>query len=287
MKKIILLSCVMLLATSLFGVADLSKYAKVTEVNGKVMLSSGNSVNLALKEGDFVLIDDKISTAKGASVSVKIEGFGVFTIKENTAVVIKDMVNRSGKMEMKLSQGSLLFGIKKLFKIDAPVKVETPTAVAAVRGTAFTISSKEEGTHIAVLAGEVAVKNDEGEQSISELQEANIGKDGFVEVVQIKETSFDTVKELLGVKDIGTIKDVGDLEGNLERLSLMLEDKGESDSTVDEASVEVESAALDESNSETETEELESIEESNESAVAEREEKKTESEQLITDDDDL
>ncbi|MEK6796933.1 MAG: FecR domain-containing protein [Spirochaetota bacterium] len=215
------LPCILLYTLS-YGAVDLSKIAVATSVNGKVMVYSGRSIAKSVESGDPILVNDLIVTGAKSEITIKVEDFGVFTLKENTSVRINDMVNRSGKMKMNLSKGNMLFGVKKLMNGADAVTVETPSAVAAVRGTSFSISASPGTTKIAVLTGEVAVKSGGNEVSIPELKELTTAPNKKLEVVSINKDSFGEVKEILNIKDIASIKNVGDMAGNLKKIELVL-----------------------------------------------------------------
>lgn len=245
MRKLTSLAVMLILAASMAYGASLSKYARVINVRGRAMLKSGGAVTMSIKNGDLILATDKIVTGSGSMVTVKVESFGVFTIKPNSQLSVKDMVNRSGKMNIDLSKGDMLFGVKSMANAgNTAVKVNTPSAVAAVRGTSFAISADTEQTKVAVLTGEVEMKNDKGSVSVKELREssAKVGSKPK-QPASISKESFGAVKEILEIKDIATIKDVGDLEGNLKKLTLILD--GKMDDSVDSANVDIHGNSLD------------------------------------------
>jgi ferric-dicitrate binding protein FerR (iron transport regulator) len=64
------------------------------------------------------------------------------------------------KMDSKTISGKALFLVNKLKTQDSSFKVETPTAIVGVRGTAFSVSVAEDGesSRVACFTGEVSVK---------------------------------------------------------------------------------------------------------------------------------
>lgn len=245
MKKVLLFVAAFAMTVSLaFGAkVNVAKYAKVISKRGAATLYSGRTVRRAIKVGDLVLLKDKIVTGSGARVTIKIQGFGVFTIKGNSRVVISQLVNRGGTMNMNMSKGKMMFGVKKSTSGKTTVKVRTPSAVAAVKGTSFYIgASKEKGTEVAVLTGTVEMTGKDGKKVVvDELKHASVASDGATKTAtRINKEMYGNVKEIATIEDIGTIKDVGDLQGNLEKLSLQLKDF-EDTSKVGSAKVDVES----------------------------------------------
>lgn len=280
----IVISCVLLYTLS-YGAEDLTRIATATSVTGKVMVYAGKSIVKAIEVGDPILVRDLIVTGPKSEVTVKVDDFGVFTLRENTSIRINDMVNRSGKVKVNMTKGNMLFGIKKLMNTDA-VTVETPTAVAAVRGTSFTITAGAEATKIAVLTGEVAVKSGGNEVSIPELKEVTAAPNKKLEVVGITKDSFGEVKEILNIKDIATIKNVGDLTGNLKKIELIISGDIGAGESAGKAAVTVESTDI-KANETKKTKDLELDNEVDTKIRQKRDKDSSEEKSLIKDKKDL
>lgn len=185
MKKLLFL--VLILFSVAFLFAEEYSYAMVIEVKGKVMLSSGKTIRMGVKEGMALLPQDRVVTAKDSFVVVRIRNYGIFKIKEDTSVQLSDLVKHSGKLAMEIEKGGILFHIKKLLK-NEEVVVKTPSAIAAVRGTSFLItaddSSGEKGTSVAVIEGAVAVKSGDKEALVEAGKSLKASEDGKMEVAE-------------------------------------------------------------------------------------------------------
>lgn len=115
---------------------------------------NGAAVNI----GDVVSEHDTIITATQSSCDIKLGG-SIIRIKEKSTMVFSSLALGGDveKTSLELGQGKLLCKPKKLLK-DESFTVKTPTAVAAVRGTEFTVESDvNQTTRIKVFDGKVKV----------------------------------------------------------------------------------------------------------------------------------
>ena len=140
---------------------------------------SRNGVQLAI--GEEILEGDVVTTGGSSSCDVKCGG-SILRIKEKSVMKFSKMNFTDGKENtvFALDQGKLLCKPKKLLKDDSFI-VRTPTAVAAVRGTQFTVETDiKKTTRINVYDGKVKVarrapslddKIDEIMENISPLEE--------------------------------------------------------------------------------------------------------------------
>ncbi|MBI4979223.1 MAG: FecR domain-containing protein [Spirochaetes bacterium] len=199
----------------------------VNEVVGKATILTG-TVEHAAAIGDTVVKGDVIRTSAGAKMTFKVEGVGVFNIKESSEIRVDALLGAGEKeVRMKVARGKILVGIRKLTMEESAV-IETPTSVAAVRGTSFVVDSAGKDTKVSVLTGSVNVQSDKGSVDVNELKEVSVAADGKLALVEISKESLSDVKEIITIKDIESIKNVGNLKDNLKKLSLRLEQREES-----------------------------------------------------------
>ena len=140
---------------------------------------SRNGVQLSI--GEEILEGDVVATGGSSSCDIK-SGGSILRIKEKSVMKFTKMDFQDGteKTILGLDQGKLLCKPKKLLK-DESFIVKTPTAVAAVRGTQFTVETDaKKTTRINVYDGKVKVarrapslddKIDEIMENISPLEE--------------------------------------------------------------------------------------------------------------------
>ncbi len=153
MKKItfLLFSALILVVSCSSGEKEVD-YAVVSFFIGDVKLNE-KAINI----GDQIKQSDVVSTADRSSCDVKVGG-SIIRIKENSKLEFAALLNKdSENTVLGLEKGKMLCKPKKLLKDDS-FTVKTPTAVAGVRGTQFTIETDVNNTtRIKVFDGKVKV----------------------------------------------------------------------------------------------------------------------------------
>lgn len=134
--------------------------AKVEDEYATVMFLIGSVTknNVSVEIGETIKENDRLVTGAQSSCDLKI-GESIIRIKENSTVLISQLT-RKGAAEntaLGLDVGKMLCKPKKLMK-DESFLVKTPTAVAGVRGTKFTVEADTmKTTRIKVYDGKVKV----------------------------------------------------------------------------------------------------------------------------------
>ena len=128
-------------------------------VQGKATLKRAGKTS-PLKKDMLVVEGDWIETQAASRVGLQLSS-GISTqIGPKTKIQIltlsKDKQNR--KIQMQLQHGSLASKAKADGRLE--MKVETPTLVAAVRGTEFLVDARGSENTVAVNEGEVAVSSE-------------------------------------------------------------------------------------------------------------------------------
>ena len=127
-------------STIMFYIGDVKKNDKLVEI------------------GDIILENDIITTGAQSSCDIKIGG-SIIRVKEKSKIKLSEL-NRKDDIErttVGLNVGKLLCKAKKLSKSESFL-VKTPTAVAGVRGTKFTVEADLKKTsRIKVFDGKVKV----------------------------------------------------------------------------------------------------------------------------------
>lgn len=204
--------------------------AKVSMVIGTAyILRADNPAKIKININDAILPDDVIITGKGGSVNVVIEKRGVFKIKDNSNILFSNLLmvdDENNSAKIKVMAGRVILGLEKLKK-NSTFEVETPTAVAGVRGTSFMVSVQQKETRafpyfvkvtrqedmvtkIAVLTGKVELSNPKVSGSsymIDSLKEATLINDDFknIKIEKITRLSLD---EITVIKDFSEIKEL-------------------------------------------------------------------------------
>jgi len=128
--------------------------AVVLKVKGSALLKKEKEVR-TLEKGDILQIGDKIEVKKKGMVVMKfLDKKSIVRIKENTVMEIK----RGGKdKKVAIFIGEIISTIK-----GENFTVETPTSVAAVKGTKFSTAFISDTTKVIVDEGSVKLSNDKG-----------------------------------------------------------------------------------------------------------------------------
>lgn len=127
-------------STIIFYIGDVKKNSKTAEI------------------GDIIMQNDIITTGIQSSCDIKIGG-SIIRVKEKSNVKLSELYRKDDveKTTVDLDVGKLLCKAKKLSKSENFL-VKTPTAVAGVRGTKFTVEADAQKTsRIKVFNGNVTV----------------------------------------------------------------------------------------------------------------------------------
>jgi hypothetical protein len=145
--------CALLVFSSACGTKEDGEFAVVTFFIGDVRKNSAD-----IDIGEIIREKDRITTGVQSSCDIKI-GNSIIRIKENSKVLFSQLMRQGGveNTALGLDIGKMLCKPKKLMK-NENFLVKTPTAVAGVRGTQFTVEADmKKTTRIKVYDGEVKV----------------------------------------------------------------------------------------------------------------------------------
>ena len=129
------------------------------------VVKNGEGKSVALKVGQLVHAGDVIRTGADGSVELRWARWaGAMRIKvgpSTTFTVKRAVTNRSNGEEesrLRVDEGTIWVRLRKALTGKSKFEVETPTAVAAVRGTVFSVTVKGDGTsEVSVWKGVVEV----------------------------------------------------------------------------------------------------------------------------------
>ncbi|MBI4727302.1 FecR domain-containing protein [candidate division TA06 bacterium] len=172
-KKTISLAVVILQLLGLAAPA-LAEYkpawAKINYLKGRVEVQKAQGIIWAKAAVKMKLgAGDKISTEDGSEAEIVLEDGSVLKMKDKSLLLIERM-EKSKKPTIsvvnsfKVRTGKVLGCVRKLSSLDSKFIVETPTAVAGIRGTVFAIYVEGDSTGLDVLMGEVGIRGDSGEE---------------------------------------------------------------------------------------------------------------------------
>lgn len=133
--------------------------ARITEVEGDVVLFAGGAEEgLPAEAGHPLEPGDRLETGPGSRVELALEADSVMELGPRSSFVVESL--RPADSSFELSLGSFVAKLRSMLERGYRVRVRTPTAVAAVRGTEFALAVADDGeTSVGVFdEGQVAVK---------------------------------------------------------------------------------------------------------------------------------
>lgn len=137
--------------------------AKITSIEGQVEIRRYPSaqpvpVKIAFKVDDRLSAGDTIITGKNGRLVLGLTDGSQAVIAPKSTVVIKDL-SQSPRTLFEVIKGKTRVHIEKVGDQPNPYRVNTPTAVIAVRGTIFDVLVEDNETEVFLHEGEVAVTN--------------------------------------------------------------------------------------------------------------------------------
>jgi len=134
--------------------------ARASTVSGQVMLFSGrNSSKRPLTPGTLIRVGDEVITHSG-STTIQLADGSVIRLSPNSRLAFNRLTRfgKSGMVDtrLRLNSGELETHVEPVIEDGSRFEIETPSAVAAVRGTMFTLRTGPEGSDLRVTEGRVA-----------------------------------------------------------------------------------------------------------------------------------
>lgn len=158
-----LLISIIILFASISADAQALVSARILSSSGPVEIdrrSQGQAglVKIEYSVNDELIAGDVIKTRKGGRLVLGLTDGSQAIISENTSVEITDL-SQSPRTIFNMLRGKTRIKIEKAGGRPNPYRVNTPTAVIAVRGTLFDVFVTDKETQVFVHEGEVAVSN--------------------------------------------------------------------------------------------------------------------------------
>jgi hypothetical protein len=141
MKRLMILLAILLAATLSFPAfaADTVSYAEVIRTAGPVTLTRAPSTKvIAAKPGLKLFAGDVLKVDKGGKAQLKFQPDTLVLLKENSVLTLNELAP-SGRTRNTLSAGSLIANLKEALSPGASFELQTPTALAIVRGTVYEV----------------------------------------------------------------------------------------------------------------------------------------------------
>ncbi|MCK7544852.1 FecR domain-containing protein [Marinobacter bryozoorum] len=160
--------------------------ARVTGVSGHAQRRpSGGAPLQPLSDGDRIRVGDTVITRDG-TVTVELADGSIVRINPSSSVVFNRLTRygRTGMTDtrMRLERGGLSNRVHPMIEEGARFEIETPSAIAAVRGTAFALQADNNGSHLQVTEGRVNFGQPGATRDIPAGYAASLGRTGTGEL---------------------------------------------------------------------------------------------------------
>jgi hypothetical protein len=140
----------LLLLGSVTAYADIGS---VTELKGTAVIKRGKDI-VSVTKGTLIELNDRVETKNG-QVKIVFKDDTNVTVTESSSLVIDDFVydpkSGAGKLGLRAAAGTVRYVSGSIAKDPKNVKINTPTAAIAVRGTDFVMAVSETGSSMIML----------------------------------------------------------------------------------------------------------------------------------------
>ncbi|MFD2331403.1 cadherin-like beta sandwich domain-containing protein [Cohnella sp. GCM10020058] len=201
--------------------ASSSRIAVIKQLSGDVQVQkAGGSklfkafAKLSLNQGDKLITGSKGSAvlqfANGTSEDDK------FTVGENATLTFSKLSDKKGTVtKVSMLKGTAWVDVKSIKSQDDDFKLETPTAIMGVRGTAFLVRVNPQtgGTNTSVMSGVVRFTSENAEKTGSESGESagKTGSSGGSKTIDLYPTQQLSLDSTSGA-DLGELTTLVDIE---------------------------------------------------------------------------
>mgnify|MGYP001210572820 CR=1 FL=1 len=145
---------------------DPAKLALVVFKQGDASIVRGGKT-IPAKVKDLIYEKDEIITGASGELSIQLSSGVLVKISSGSKLVIDGIArsNQNTDLAIRLENGTILGQASKDGK-KLDMKIQSPTAIAGVRGTEFIIDANQEQTSVLVNEGVVNVSNSAGEVNV-------------------------------------------------------------------------------------------------------------------------
>jgi hypothetical protein len=142
-----------LIAGLLLATSAWAEIGSVTESSGTAIIKRGKDT-IQIVKGTEIKTNDRVETKNG-KVKIVFKDDTNVTVTESSSLVIDDFVydpkSGTGKLGLKAAAGTVRYVSGNIAKDPKNVKINTPTAAIAVRGTDFVMAVSETGASMIML----------------------------------------------------------------------------------------------------------------------------------------
>src|SRR5437773_1440170 len=156
MRKVLLTTLLLVLPSGLWAQAALRVSSSVGPAEWRPV--SGQSFK-PLAPAQAVQAGDEVRTGAGAQLILEVPDGSYMVISENSKLIVEDFWSGNLRSLVNLMVGKVRFYVQRLGGKPNPYRVQTPTALIAVRGTIFEVTSYDPKlTEVSCMEGSVTVQ---------------------------------------------------------------------------------------------------------------------------------
>lgn len=183
-------------------------------INACIIFSSGDvkiirtGAETGVLPGNSIYEGDRISTGDRSLIVIQISDRDIVRVSSNSILEIRSIAN--GKdVKLYLERGEVISKVSRLEK-NENYMVQTPTVIAGVRGTEFSVTASVKEERVAVLKGNVAVNYIAEEKKLKTNETIAAGGNTVI----IKKISDNTLIETAAItkEEQANIKKISDVE---------------------------------------------------------------------------
>lgn len=177
-----------------------------TYVKGDVQIHPPTSKEwIKVKNSDYFYAQDEIKTGEDGKAEMMFTNGNTIWMSSLSKMTIEDMgkdkINNKDKTKLKLFFGKITNSVEKTLGKNASYEVESSVAVAAVKGTKFSMDQNEGGTdsEISVYEGTVDVApkaQPENKKSVEQGKSLGVGSDGKTQEKELSEEAKKFLQQL-------------------------------------------------------------------------------------------
>lgn len=185
---------------------DSSANASLLSKENVVDAASGGGSWTSATVGQALAINDRLRTGEDSRAAVRMTDLSVLRMDELTTITIESPTTASDKPSLSVKEGTTYFFSREKSR---EIRVETPAANGAIRGTEFVVTVAANGsTTMTMLDGEVELSNAQGSLVLSTGEQAKVDVGGAPRKTAVLE-AINSVQWCLYYPGVLDLKELG------------------------------------------------------------------------------